>query len=132
MSIFAEKSGHVFPLFRALDKLDPIIAIWRYLHHYRGKLGETPKAFNRQMKDFYENPDIRNFMRDNKIDKRMIELTIVLQDRTNSWNYYEDPRSLDAGGTLFQQIPAAAVRNAIEGVPLFHDEAAKPKPAEGG
>ena len=51
MAIFKDKGSKVFSLFRALDKMDPIVAVWRYLHHYRGKLGENPSVFNSRMKD---------------------------------------------------------------------------------
>tara|TARA_Y100001936_G_C15530448_1_gene387343 strand:- start:113 stop:394 length:282 start_codon:yes stop_codon:yes gene_type:complete len=63
MDLSGDAQSKVFRIFQALDKMDPIIAVWRYLHHYRGMLGDTPKLFNSKMKDFYENPDVASLLR---------------------------------------------------------------------
>ncbi|MEL6654307.1 MAG: TIR domain-containing protein, partial [Bacteroidota bacterium] len=61
--ICSRPKSKVYLVFKYLDKLDPIIGVWRYLHHYRGSLGDTPKEFNKKMKDFFENPDVRAYLK---------------------------------------------------------------------
>jgi 5'-deoxynucleotidase YfbR-like HD superfamily hydrolase len=118
MKLFADQRSRVHILFKSLDKLDPIVSVWRYIHHYRGKLGPNPQIFNHKMKDFFENPDVKSYMRANKIDARLIDMVINLQDRRKAWDYYEDPDRIFSDERLFQ-IPKLAVRKAIEGIPLF-------------
>lgn len=118
MDIFARPSEGVFPLFRALDKMDPIVAIWRYLHYYRGQLGINPRAFNSRMKDFYENPDIKNYMSEHKLDTRLIDSVIFLQDRSKSWDYYIDRESIFSNG-MITCIPQDVLIKAIEGISLY-------------
>ena len=117
-AILKNPKDPVYIMFKALDKMDPIIATWRYLHEYRGKIGRTPKEFNKRMKDFFENPDPKAFMRSNKIDVRMMDMLIKLQDRGKAWDYYESPTRILGEENLFQ-LPADVVRNAIEGVRLI-------------
>jgi len=100
--------------------MDPIIAVWRYLHVYRGKLGENPKEFNKEMLDFYVNPDVKEFIRINELDKKLEDLVIFLQNRTNAWDYYMGSEKIWENETLFQ-IPSHVVRQAIEGAPLFNE-----------
>jgi 5'-deoxynucleotidase YfbR-like HD superfamily hydrolase len=119
MKILNDHNSRTYITFKTLDKIDPIIAVWRYLNHYRGKLGENPKLFNSKMKDFYMNPDIKAFAKAHKLDSKLIDLIFNLQDREKAWHYYEDPDRIFAeDGTLFE-VPKDAVRAAIEGVPLF-------------
>lgn len=118
-NILSEKNNPVGTFFRMLDKIDPIVAVWRYLHYYRGKLGKSPREFNHKMKDFYENPDVKALLRSAKADHKIIDMLINLQDRRKSWDYYEDASRIFGAVSLFE-MPQEAVRNAIEGTPLFH------------
>jgi 5'-deoxynucleotidase YfbR-like HD superfamily hydrolase len=68
MVALADEKSHLFIAFKMLDQIDPILAIWRYLHHYRGALGPDPGRFNIEMKDFYENPAVKTFLRINRVD----------------------------------------------------------------
>jgi 5'-deoxynucleotidase YfbR-like HD superfamily hydrolase len=120
MNIFANKNSRVNIIFHALDKIDPIVAVWRYLHVFRGKLGESPRVFNHLMKDFFENPDVKAYLRANRLDQKLVDMVINLQDRSKAWDYYENPERVFGQEELFQ-IPGSAVRAAIEGVPLFHN-----------
>jgi len=116
--IMKNKKSSLYLIFKALDKIDPIIATWRYLHHYRGKLGDSPKKFNRKMKDFFENPDIKSFISKNNMDANLYELVRTLQDRALAWDYYLDAKSIHNKTGLFS-IPSTAVAAAIEGIDLF-------------
>jgi 5'-deoxynucleotidase YfbR-like HD superfamily hydrolase len=118
MSVLDDTKSPRYIAFKLFDKIDPIVSTWRYLHHYRGKLGENARNFNRRMKDFYENPDVKNFVRDNKLDFKVSDLVSNLQDRSKSWEYYEDPNRLFGDESLFA-IGSGTVRSMIEGIDLF-------------
>jgi hypothetical protein len=120
MEIYSHPKEGIFPLFRALDKMDPIVAIWRYLNHYRGEIGETPRLFNRRMKDFFENPDVKSYMAEHELDTRLIEAVVFLQDRSKAWDYYVDQDAIFAGSNL-TSIPPDALKKAIEGIPLYSE-----------
>jgi 5'-deoxynucleotidase YfbR-like HD superfamily hydrolase len=117
-SLLSDESNNVSVIFKLFDKIDPIIATWRYLHHYRGKLGSTPREFNKKMKDFYENPDPKAYIRAKHIDNSIYDLVANLQDRAKAWNYYVDAGSIFNQRRLFS-IPEERVRELIEGIQLF-------------
>jgi 5'-deoxynucleotidase YfbR-like HD superfamily hydrolase len=110
--------SNIYITFKTFDKIDPIIATWRYLHFYRGQLGDNPKQFNHKMKDFFENPDVKNFLINNNVDHSIIEMVSFLQDRTNAWDYYENPDKVFNNNTLFS-VPKIVIKKVIEGIPLF-------------
>ncbi|GAA5021172.1 hypothetical protein GCM10011506_03260 [Marivirga lumbricoides] len=116
--ILSNKTSKINLTFRTFDKIDPIIAIWRYLHFYRGKLGVDSVFFTKLMRDFFENPDIKKFLRTNKLDNKILNLVINLQDRSKADQYYSNPDKLFQEKSLFQ-LPESAVKSAIEVVPLF-------------
>lgn len=113
-----EKSN-LFIIFKMLDKIDPIIATWRYLHAYRGKLGESPRDFLKKMKDFFENPDVKLYLRAKHIDPRVYGLIVDLQNRANAWNYYLDA-SFILQENKIDDLPKEVTQKIIEGIPLFH------------
>lgn len=78
-------------MFTMFDKLDPIIAIWRYLHHFRSSRSFDVDNFLRRVKDFFENPDVKNFARAKDIDVAVHSLILDLQDRNKAKEYYLDP-----------------------------------------
>lgn len=119
--ILADTKSNIYVTFKMLDKIDPIIATWRYLNVYRGKIGDNPKVFNHKMKDFYENPDVKVFLAKNKVDHLVLDLVNFLQDRTNSWDYYENPDSFFKKNNQLFSLPVDIVKNIIEGIPLFFD-----------
>ena len=107
----------VFILFKCFDRIDPIIATWRYLHVYRGKLGKCAGTFLREMKDFFENPDVRSFIKDNKVDTKLYKLATSLQTRKNAVGYYKNSDYLKRLSSSIG-IPADNIKKAIEEVPL--------------
>lgn len=113
-----DESSGLYQLFKALDKMDPIIATWRYLHVYRGRLGDNPRDFLRKMKDFFENPDVKAFVRSKKLDSRLYGFLADLQDRRNAWDYYLDPEFIMQPHKI-DQFPKDVVRQCIEGTALF-------------
>lgn len=118
-TILANTKSDIFLVFKLLDKLDPIVAVWRYLHHFRGKLGDTPKEFNSAMKDFFENPDVKAYIKTHKFDNSIYELVTNLQDRSKAWNYYMDRKKFFQSSDMFG-IDRGVVERLVEGIPLFH------------
>jgi 5'-deoxynucleotidase YfbR-like HD superfamily hydrolase len=117
--IFDDRKSDLYKIFKLLDKVDPVIAVWRYLHEYRGKLGSDPREFNSVMKDFYENPDIKAFVKANRFDTAVYDLVLNLQSRSRAWDYYMEPEKLFRDERLFG-VENKTVRMIIEGTPLFH------------
>lgn len=114
-----DKNSKVYKIFKAMDKIDPIVSVWRYLHHYRGKLGSDPRAFNSKMKDFYENPDVAGYFKEFGIETKLVDTLSFLQDRKNAWDYYLDENYFSKLSQDFLSIPSDRVRSAIEDTPLF-------------
>ncbi|RPH30306.1 MAG: TIR domain-containing protein [Bacteroidales bacterium] len=104
--------------FKMLDKIDPIVATWRYLHCYRGKLGNSPMEFLKKMKDFFENPDVRNYLTANRISNDIFELVTTLQNRTLAFEYYNSANCFSDQQKLFK-LPSKVIIDIIEGCPLF-------------
>ena len=116
-SCLKNKKSSLYIIFHCLDKIDPIIATWRYLHVYRGKLGDCADKFITDMKDFFENPDVCSFLKEKKVDARLHDLVSSLQTRRNATAYYKDPNYLkDISPKL--GIPSENIKCAIEGIPL--------------
>jgi hypothetical protein len=104
--------------FKLLDKIDPIVAVWRYLHEYRNRLGRGPEEFLRRMKDFFDNPDVASYVNANKFCERTQELVATLQNARLAAQYYLRPMALTERLPLFSLPPSVLVA-IIEGCPLF-------------
>jgi 5'-deoxynucleotidase YfbR-like HD superfamily hydrolase len=113
-----EKTSPITIVFKMFDKLDPIIAVWRYLHHYKGQLGDSLWDFLRKMKDFFENPDILSYAAANRFTHEFRDLIDRLQKRDCAAAYYTDPEPFLDDRQLFSISPAV-VKHIIEGCPLF-------------
>ncbi len=110
-----EKEDHpVTKFFRVLDTIDPIIATWRYLYHFRGKFDKNIDLFLRRMKDFFENPHVKEETARYTEDKRICELIYQLQDRIQAKQYYLNPNMLKESKESFG-LPVQVVSDLIEG-----------------
>lgn len=83
-----EEKNDLTKLFHFLDQVNPIIGVWRYLHYYRGSLGDA-KRFVSTLKDFfiYERPTevAKDFTRDLLI----LNMHATLRDPKAAIAYYE-------------------------------------------
>jgi len=113
----SDKNSNLYLIFKVFDKIDPIVATWRYLHAYRGKLGEKPDKFLKMMKDFFENPDIKDFIQHNKMDNILFRLVAELQRRENAFHYYMDSNYVSAIAEKVG-LQTKVIKEMIEGVPL--------------
>src|SRR4029453_2526834 len=64
----------------SLDKLDPIVAVWRYIHHFRREPCFQIGAFIDLIRHFFENPRVSRVIAANVANERMSELVNQLQD----------------------------------------------------
>jgi hypothetical protein len=86
----SDEASPVGRFFCVLDKIDPIIAIWRYLHQFRGKLDPDATEFLKRMKDFFDNPRVKEVAKDYEEDSFLQDLVLTLQDRQLARRYYCD------------------------------------------
>lgn len=96
----------------ALDKIDPIIAVWRYIHHYRHLDRFDIDEYLLRMKNFFENPRVKQIVATTTNDSRMIDLVDHLQNRAYAREYFFNASLLQDG--LFS-FPQDVVGNLIEG-----------------
>ncbi len=104
--------------FRMVDQIDPIIAIWRYLHHYRLELSSNYGPFVDSMKDFFENPDTQQYRTEHDLIDKFPHTKILLDYLTNSdkAKEYAKTKTLNID-EKYQDV----LRYLIEQVPLFHE-----------
>jgi 5'-deoxynucleotidase YfbR-like HD superfamily hydrolase len=94
LRIINDKDSPVNRLYRVLDKIDPIIATWRYLHTYRGKLDKGAAEFLDRMKNFFEYPEVSQITARYKRDLRINELVAGLQNERLAADYYSDGEAI--------------------------------------
>jgi 5'-deoxynucleotidase YfbR-like HD superfamily hydrolase len=112
----SQKQSNLTMFFTTIDKVDAIIAIWRYLHHYRGKIRDID-SFLRKVRDFFEYPDLQKYA---QYDDIISELISVLQDRDYAKKYYKNTDFFHSKSNLCK-IPPDLIKNIIEGCQLFND-----------
>ena len=93
-------------------KLDPIIAVWRYIHTFRSDESFKIDEFMNRMRHFFENPRVRIAVKDMGSDPRMLQLVDHLQNPSKARQYYEDSSLLPDQLFIF---PEGVVRNLVEG-----------------
>jgi 5'-deoxynucleotidase YfbR-like HD superfamily hydrolase len=109
-------TSEVKRFFYALDKVDPIVGTWRYLHHYRQTAGFNVDEFLDRMRHFFENPRVATAVLKNVDDARLARLVRELQTPALARAYFLDPLSLDNHRLA---LPGPVVRKLIEGRPLL-------------
>jgi 5'-deoxynucleotidase YfbR-like HD superfamily hydrolase len=103
--------------FKIIDKIDAIIAIWRYLHFYRGKINKISE-FLKVVRNFFEYPELEKCARHNKV---FSELLSVFQNRDYAKRYYENSDFLDSEIEGLNKISPSLIKKIIEDCPLFFD-----------
>lgn len=96
----------------AMDKLDPIVATWRYLHHFRGNPEFQIGEYLVRMRHFFENPMVARAIEKNVDDKRLWKLVKQLQTPDLARMYFTDPTFLERRRLA---LPGAVLRRLIEG-----------------
>lgn len=111
---FSDYDSPISQFIGVLDKIDPIINVWRYLHQYRGQLDDGADAFLRRMKDFFDYPEVKEVAKKYARDIKLHELVLILQDRDLAKLYYTNRKSLANHSGLFS-LPSEVLYELIEG-----------------
>jgi 5'-deoxynucleotidase YfbR-like HD superfamily hydrolase len=114
--ILSDKTSSVGRFFYVLDKVDPIVAVWRYLHQFRRKLDPDADEFLKRLKDFFDNPHVKEVAEDYKEDRTIRELALTLQDRQLARKYYRDEAAIPE---RIAGIDRDALRKLIQGCKLM-------------
>ena len=107
--------------FRMLDRIDPIVAIWKYIHKYREILQANPREFINGMNDFFVYPKTTAYQNTpHSIDFPYLQNILpVLMDPQAALKYCNGTPIND----LFKQKKKAQIlKNLIEEVPLFFND----------
>jgi 5'-deoxynucleotidase YfbR-like HD superfamily hydrolase len=115
----AQPNSNLTSFFKMLDKIDPIVSIWRYLYFYRDKIGD-PREFLKKVKDFFEYPDVRAYITSQQFGPQVSELISILQNRVYALNYYLNPNYFVNQQNLFG-LRAEIITLIIEGCPLYFE-----------
>lgn len=111
---YSDYDNPIYQLMIVLDKIDPIINIWRYIHHFRGQLDSEADGFLRRMKDFFDYPEVKEIALKYKRDQKIYDLVVTLQDRDIAKSYYKDRKAILNSSGLFS-LPNDVVIDLIEG-----------------
>ncbi len=109
---FASGDSAVHRFAYALDKIDPIIAVWRYINYFRMEDQFSIDQFISRMRHFFENPKVKTVIRKKIGDPRMYELVDQLQNPAKAKEYFH--RSSLLQEQLFS-FPENTIRKLIEG-----------------
>ena len=97
-------------LFCALDVIDPILAVWRYCYHYRGRMDGV--VFVNGMKDFFTYPTLHRVINACPVSD-LRDLLLVLVNPQNAISYCEgtsidemcaNPKSCEVFKYLTEQV----------------------------
>ncbi len=106
-----EENGKLFKTFALLDKIDPIIGVWRYLHSYRGRLGDGSNFVSR-LRDFfiYERPV--KIAQEFSGDESLLSFVNTLRNRSEALHYY---RTGELSSVEMFGINPEVLKSIIEG-----------------
>ena len=83
-----QENNELSKLFVFLDKIDPLLGVWRYLFYYRGRLGDAKKFISR-LRDFFIWDRPIKVAKEYSGDERIICMIEKLRDRDEALNYYQ-------------------------------------------
>jgi 5'-deoxynucleotidase YfbR-like HD superfamily hydrolase len=86
-AITQQRDNKLFKIFHFLDKIDPIISIWRYLHQYKGKLGDV-ENFLQRLEDFFIYGQPKSVTKEYTSEQKVLMMVDNLMKSKNAYNYY--------------------------------------------
>ena len=114
MSILKDSTLRLSKFVTLIDKIDPIIAIWRYLYQFRAKLDIT--TFLTATDHFFSNSNVRRVCEGSDIDReRMCAMIEFLQNPGNAKRYFVAEKLPGHIAGLEKGFPVGAL---IEGTKL--------------
>jgi len=121
IEISQDTDSRIFSFFKILDKIDPIIGVWRYIHTFRGQFSGGSEKFVSRMHDFFDNPWPNRTVTARSRDPKLSHLVTFLQKKKHAIGYHNDKDFLDDKHDLFG-LPAGTLRSLIEGKKLLFVE----------
>lgn len=106
--------------FKMIDKIDPIITVWRYLNYYRGKIDDIDN-FLLRLRDFFEYPVVVKYSTSTQFGHQLPDLLSTLLNKKLAKQYYYDSSVFEKQQGLYSFEPSI-IKKFIEGCPLFLDE----------
>lgn len=103
-------------IFRILDKIDPIINVWRYMYVYRNRIKNTKKDYIKIMEDFFTYPVLNRIVETNTYPI-ISEIIAYLKDTDNARAY------LEKGTISKEKLSETALKivlQLVEETPLFY------------
>jgi 5'-deoxynucleotidase YfbR-like HD superfamily hydrolase len=116
----SQTESGLITFFKMIDKIDPIITVWRYLNFYRNKI-EDIHEFLYRLRDFFDYPVVRKYSTNTHFGDQLPDLLSVLLNRNLAKKYYHDPNFFDKQPSLFR-LDSSVIKKIIEECPLFLDE----------
>jgi 5'-deoxynucleotidase YfbR-like HD superfamily hydrolase len=114
-----DASDEVARFANVLDRLDPMVAIWRYLHYHRDRLQKDGDMFVHRLRDFFKNLQVRQEIARNSRDKRVADTFLALQDQENASSYCRDRKAIFRQEIMFG-LPKPVVVDLIEGRSIIY------------
>lgn len=106
--------------FRMLDRIDPIIAIWRYLYRYREELKTQSAKFIYGMNDFFVYPKTTAY-KTNKYTVEFPYLKDILEVLMNPEAAIKYCKGTKIETLITSKTKAKIIKYLVEEVPLFVD-----------
>lgn len=114
----SQQNTPIMKYFRMLDRIDPIIAIWRYLYNYRDILQKEPESFVRAMNDFLSYPKTIAYKTDKYASDfpYLKDMLNVLMSPSAAIKYC---KGTELKKLINSKTHARILKHLIEEVPLF-------------
>jgi 5'-deoxynucleotidase YfbR-like HD superfamily hydrolase len=119
LSNLEQKESNLVLFFKMIDKIDPIITVWRYLNYYRGRIDDV-KEFLDRLTDFFEYPGVKNYAKTTQFGDQLSDLITLLQNKKMAENYYYNVNFFEKQQSLYR-FNTSIIKNIIEGCPLFFE-----------
>ena len=82
-------------IFNLLDKTDPIVATWQYIHTYRMNPQFDIDLFIKNMKDFFDNDRVKAIVENCTSDQKLLCFFHALQNKKLAKQYFRDSNILE-------------------------------------
>ncbi len=104
--------------FKMLDRIDPVITIWRYLYHYRRELQIDPVTFVNGMNDFFVYPKTLDYKNEDH-EEDFPYLKDIFEVLMNSEAAIKYCTGTKLETLIVSKLKAKLLKYLIEDVPLF-------------
>ncbi|MBL7823679.1 MAG: HD domain-containing protein [Saprospiraceae bacterium] len=86
---------NISKFFNLIDKIDPIISVWRYIDFYRKNSNFAITKFTLLLRDFFENHHVKEIAKEYKYDNRIYIFISALMDINLANNYFKEKKVIN-------------------------------------